>query len=50
VTRRIDDIGRIAIPKEFRNELNIKEGELLDIEIKGTDIIIRRSVEANRKE
>lgn len=25
--RRIDDLGRIVIPKEFRNTLNIEDGE-----------------------
>ena len=27
VIRRVDDLGRIIIPKSVRKELNIKEGE-----------------------
>ena len=29
--RRVDDLGRIAIPKEVRKQLEIKEGEPLEI-------------------
>ena len=29
VVRRIDDLGRVVIPKEIRKTLRIKEGELL---------------------
>lgn len=31
VIRRIDDLGRIVIPKEIRRSLNIKEGDPLEI-------------------
>lgn len=31
VVRRIDDLGRIVIPKEIRKTLHIKEGEPLEI-------------------
>ena len=31
IIRRVDDIGRIVIPKEIRNNLEIKEGEPLEI-------------------
>ena len=30
VIRRIDDLGRIVIPKEIRKNLRIKEGDNLD--------------------
>lgn len=29
--RRVDDLGRVVIPKEIRNNLEIKEGEPLEI-------------------
>jgi len=31
--RRIDALGRIAIPKEFRSGLNIDEGDLCNISL-----------------
>lgn len=31
VVRRIDDLGRIVIPKEIRKSLRIREGENLEI-------------------
>ena len=31
ITRRIDDLGRIVIPKEIRKNLKIKENEVLEI-------------------
>ena len=30
VVRRIDDLGRVVIPKEIRKTLRIKEGEPLE--------------------
>ena len=40
VVRRIDDLGRIVIPKELRRTMRIKEGESLEIFIDGNDQII----------
>lgn len=31
IVRRIDDLGRVVIPKEIRRTLHIKEGDLLEI-------------------
>lgn len=31
IVRRIDDFGRVVIPKEIRNNLGIEEGEPLEI-------------------
>lgn len=33
IVRRIDDLGRVAIPKEIRRSLNIEEGDPLEIYI-----------------
>lgn len=31
IVRRIDELGRIVIPKEIRRNLNIKDGDSLEI-------------------
>ena len=31
IVRRIDDLGRVVIPKEIRREMRIREGEPLEI-------------------
>ena len=33
VTRRIDDLGRVVIPKEFRQALRIRIGDLVEISL-----------------
>ena len=33
IVRRVDDLGRIALPKEIRRELRVKEGEQMEIYI-----------------
>ena len=40
VVRRIDDLGRIVIPKEIRRNLRVHEGDSLEIYIDGNDTII----------
>ena len=43
VVRRIDDLGRIVIPKEIRRTLRIKEGDPLEIFTeKDGDIILKK--------
>lgn len=39
VVRRIDDLGRIVLPKELRRTMRIKEGDSLEIFIEGNDSI-----------
>lgn len=40
VVRRIDDLGRIVLPKELRRTMRIKEGESLEIFTEGENSII----------
>ena len=40
--RNVDKLGRIVIPKEWRNELNIREEEKVDISREDDILIIRK--------
>lgn len=42
VVRRIDDLGRIVIPKEIRRTLRIREGESLEIYTEGELIMLKK--------
>jgi AbrB family transcriptional regulator (stage V sporulation protein T) len=42
VSRRIDDLGRIVIPKEIRKTLKIRSGELLEIMVDEDNIILSK--------
>lgn len=40
--RRLDELGRIVIPKEIRKELRIKSGDNFEIYLNGQDIILKK--------
>ena len=42
VVRRIDDLGRIVIPKEIRNLLNIQNNDNIEIYIDNKNIILTK--------
>ena len=42
ITRRIDELGRIVIPMELRNKLNIAEKDTLEIFVDGSSIILKK--------
>ena len=42
IVRRIDELGRIVIPKEIRRSLRIKEGDNLEILIDNESIILKK--------
>lgn len=42
IVRRIDDLGRVVIPKEIRRALRIKEGDPLELYTDGDNIIFKR--------
>ncbi len=44
VVRKIDDLGRIVIPKEIRKSLNIKNGEDLQIFVDNDNIVLKKYV------
>lgn len=41
LTRRLDNLGRVTLPKEFRNELNIKDISKVEIFMVQDGIFIR---------
>lgn len=41
IIRRIDDFGRIAIPKEIRQKLNMKEGDLVELSLDENKVIFK---------
>jgi len=42
IIRRIDDLGRVVIPKEIRKNLRIKEGDNLEIFVENEEIIFKK--------
>ncbi len=40
IIRRVDDLGRILIPKEIRRTLQIREGDPLEISVEEGKIVI----------
>lgn len=42
IVRKVDDLGRIVIPKELRKVLSIEERDPLEIFVEGSDIILRK--------
>lgn len=41
IVRRIDDLGRIVIPKEIRKQMRIREGDPLEIFLEGKKICLQ---------
>lgn len=42
IVRKVDELGRIVIPKELRNILNIEEKNSLEIYVDGEHIILKK--------
>ena len=42
IVRRIDDLGRVVIPKEIRRTLRIREGDPLEIFIEGNYVMLKK--------
>lgn len=46
IVRRLDDLGRVVIPKEFRDAMGIKEGTPLEICSTSEGIVIKKYLPA----
>lgn len=44
IVRRIDDLGRIVIPKEVRRTMNIREGDPIEIYLDNGGILLKKYV------
>lgn len=42
IVRKLDQLGRIVIPKELRNTFDLKENDPIEIFVDGNDIILRK--------
>ena len=42
IIRRIDDLGRVVIPKEIRRNCNIREGEPLEIFLQDGGVVFKK--------
>lgn len=50
IIRRIDDLGRVVIPKEIRRNCNIREGEPLEIFLEDGGVVFKKYLPNYRKE
>ena len=42
IVRKLDQLGRIVIPKELRNTFYLKEDDPIEIFVDGNDVILRK--------
>lgn len=42
ITRPVDALGRVVIPMEIRENLNIKTKDLLEISMQGNQIVLKK--------
>lgn len=42
IIRRVDDLGRVVIPRELRRTMGIREGEALEIYTNPGEVIFRK--------
>lgn len=45
IIRRIDDLGRVVLPKEIRKNLKIREGDMLEIYVQDSGVIMLEKYE-----
>lgn len=44
IVRRVDDLGRVVLPKELRRVFNINTGDAVEIFVTGDEIVLRKYV------
>ena len=48
IVRRIDDLGRVVIPKEIRRTCNIREGDPLEIFLQDDGVVFKKYIPTYR--
>lgn len=41
ITRKVDELGRIVIPAEIRKHLGVEQDTVLEVELRGEEIVLR---------
>ena len=49
IVRRIDDLGRVVIPKEIRRTMRIREGDPLQITLTQTDKFCKGMIDLEKR-
>ena len=44
IVRRVDDLGRVVIPKEIRRTCNIREGDPLEIFLQDGAVVLKKYI------
>ena len=44
IVRKLDELGRVVIPKEIRSKLDIEEKDPIEIYVDGSSIILKKSI------
>ncbi len=42
VTRKVDQLGRVVLPVELRRTLGLREGDLVEVMLEGTRILLTK--------
>ena len=42
IVRRVDELGRIVLPKEMRKTMGIEEGDPMEIYVDGDSIVLKK--------
>lgn len=48
IVRRVDDLGRVVIPKEIRRTCNIREGDPLEIFLQDDGVVFKKYIPTYR--
>jgi len=50
IVRKMDELGRVVVPKEIRRTLGIEEGDSLEIFVNGNQVILQKYQPETEKE